>query len=71
MDNLRVYVLFNSSKSFQDDRRVIMKGRPLTIFQSYQDEIGMIIVGCKQWNPVYSRKEFHLKRGLNLGLLDQ
>ena len=27
MDDLRFYVLFNSIKSYQDDERLIMKGR--------------------------------------------
>ena len=25
----------------------------LTVFQSYQDDVGMIMRGCVQWNSVY------------------
>ena len=41
-----------------------------TVFQSHQEDFWMIMKGCVQWNLVYGWKDFLLKRGLNLGLLD-
>ena len=38
-----------------------------TVFQSYQDDGGMIMKGCVQWNSVYGRKDFRLERGSNPG----
>ena len=42
-----------------------------TVFQSYQDDVRVMMKGCVQWNLVYGWKVFRLKRGLNPGLLDQ
>ena len=42
-----------------------------TVFQSHQDDGNVIMKGCVQWNPVYGRKDFRLKRGSNPGLIDQ
>ena len=28
----------------------------LTVFQSYQDDVRMIMKGCVKWNPIYSKK---------------
>ena len=33
-----------------------------TVFQSYQDNGGMIMKGCMQWNPVYDRKDLRRTR---------
>ena len=41
-----------------------------TVFQSYQDNGWMIMKGCVQWNLIFSQKDFRLKLGLNMGLLD-
>ena len=30
----------------------------LTVFQSYQDDVWMIMKGCVQWNSVYVREDF-------------
>ena len=30
----------------------------LTVFQSYQDDVRMIMKGCVQWNSVYGREDF-------------
>ena len=30
----------------------------LTVFQSYQDDVRMIMKGCVQWNSVYSCDDF-------------
>ena len=43
----------------------------LTVFQSYQDNGWVIMIGCMQWNPVYNGKVPSLEWGSNLGLLDQ
>ena len=32
----------------------------LTVFQSYQDVVGMIMRGCVQWNSVYGWEDFNL-----------
>ena len=42
-----------------------------TPFHSYQDNGCVIMEGCLQWNPVYSWKDPHLKRGSNPEPLDQ
>ena len=33
-----------------------------TVFQSYQDEEGLILKGCMQWNPVYGSEDFASSR---------
>ena len=33
----------------------------LTAFQSYKDNKRVIMKGCLQWSPIYSRKEFLLE----------
>ena len=35
----------------------------LTVFQSYQGNVKVIMQGCVQWNLVYDWKEFRFKRG--------
>ena len=30
----------------------------LTVFQSYQDDVWMRMIGCVQWNSVYGREDF-------------
>ena len=37
----------------------------LTVFQSYQDDVWMVMKGCVQWNSVYGRVR------IELGPLDQ
>ena len=34
----------------------------LTVFQSYQDDEGMKMKDCVQWNPFYSLEDFALSR---------
>ena len=43
----------------------------LTVFQSYEENVRVIMKGCMQWNLVYSWKDFCLKQGSNPGPLDQ
>ena len=42
----------------------------LTEFKLYQDD-GWMMDDCMQWNHVNDRKDPHLMRGSNPGLLDQ
>ena len=44
---------------------------PSTLFQSYQDDGSVIMIGSVQWDLIYGWKDFHLKWGLNLLLSDQ
>ena len=37
------------------------------VFQSYQDDVRMIMRGCVQYNPVYGRKDFRLEGGSKPG----
>ena len=32
----------------------------LTVFRSYQDDEGMVMKGCVQWNTVYGYEDFNL-----------
>ena len=41
------------------------------VFQLYQDDDMIIMKGCVQWNPIYSRGDSRLEWGSNPGLLDQ
>ena len=43
----------------------------LTVFQSYQDNVKVIMKGRVQWNLLYGWKDFCVKQGLTLVLLDQ
>ena len=41
----------------------------LTVFQSYQDAVRVIMKGCVQWNSVYGREDFASRLGSNPGML--
>ena len=43
----------------------------LTVFQSYQDAVRVIMKGCVQRNSVYGWEDFASRRGSNPGMLDQ
>ena len=36
-----------------------------TVYQSYHDDVKVIMKGCVQWKSVYCRKDFSLERCLN------
>ena len=40
-----------------------------TAFEAYQDA-GKTGKGCMQWNSIYDRKDFHIKRESNLELFE-
>ena len=43
----------------------------LTVFQSYQADVKVVMKGCVQWNLIYLWKDFPLKQGSNPRPLDQ
>ena len=43
----------------------------LTVFQSYEGAVWVIMKGCVQWNTVYGWEDFALRLGSNPGMLDQ
>ena len=43
----------------------------LTVFQSYQDAVRVIMKCCVQWNSVYGWEDFASRLGSNPGMLDQ
>ena len=47
----------NNDFPFQKKEGVVVRrgrmGSFLTVFQSYQDDVWMIMKGCVQWNSVY------------------
>ena len=43
----------------------------LTVFQTYQEAVRVIMRGCVQWNSVYGWEDFASRLGSNPGMLDQ
>ena len=54
----------NNSYGCMDDLRLCVL---LTVFQSYQDDIRVIIKDCAQNNLVHGRKDFHTEAELESG----
>ena len=43
----------------------------LTVFQTYQEAVRVIMRGCVQWNSVYDWEDFASRLGSNPEMLDQ